>query len=193
MCEFFGGSMLEQWRPPEVHRQKAEVHHGNGTTFFLSSCLFVISPYTYYQPSPNNHSTITNECKFCTKSSGFGNDDGAMLAPATRFGLRIRFFDPLKFYPSKVVKADYFQVVLVHVYIYIYIYSWIFQVCNICAFSPKKHTKRQKIYIFGRSRYIHAYPWASTLRGGVTGPQKDTDRTQNLRRYDWKTSVYLSF
>ena len=86
--------MLEQWRPPEVHRQKAEVHHGNGTTFFLSSCLFVISPYTYYQPSPNNHSTIANECKFCTKSSGFGNDDGAMLAPATRFGLRIRFFDP---------------------------------------------------------------------------------------------------
>ena len=32
-------------------------------------------------------------------------------------------------------------------------YTWIFQVCKICAFSPKKPTKRQKFYIYGRSRY----------------------------------------
>ena len=32
-------------------------------------------------------------------------------------------------------------------------YTWIFQVCKICAFSPKKSTKRQKFYISGRSRY----------------------------------------
>ena len=34
-----------------------------------------------------------------------------------------------------------------------YLYTWIFQVCKICAFSPKKPTKRQKIYISRRSRY----------------------------------------
>ena len=32
-------------------------------------------------------------------------------------------------------------------------YTWIFQVCKICAFSPKKPTKKQKFYIYGRSRY----------------------------------------
>ncbi len=33
-------------------------------------------------------------------------------------------------------------------------HTWIFQVCKICAFSPKKPTKRQKFYISGRSRYL---------------------------------------
>ena len=33
-------------------------------------------------------------------------------------------------------------------------YTRIFQVCKICAFSPEKSTKRQKIYKAGRSRYI---------------------------------------
>ena len=37
------------------------------------------------------------------------------------------------------------------------IYTWIFQVCKICAFSPKRPTKRQKFYISGRSRYIYIY------------------------------------
>ena len=32
-------------------------------------------------------------------------------------------------------------------------YTWIFQVRKICAFLPQKPTKRQKFYIFGRSRY----------------------------------------
>ena len=32
--------------------------------------------------------------------------------------------------------------------------TWIFQVCKTCAFSPKKPTKRQKIYISRRSRYF---------------------------------------
>ncbi len=32
--------------------------------------------------------------------------------------------------------------------------TWIFQVCQICAFSPKKPTKRQKFYISGRYRYV---------------------------------------
>ena len=31
--------------------------------------------------------------------------------------------------------------------------TWIFQVCKIAAFSPKKPTKRQKFYISGRPRY----------------------------------------
>ena len=35
-------------------------------------------------------------------------------------------------------------------------YTWIFQVCKMCAFSPKKPTKRQKFYISGRSRYALA-------------------------------------
>ena len=38
---------------------------------------------------------------------------------------------------------------------YVHIYTWIFQVCKNCAFLPKKHTKRQKFYISGRSRYIY--------------------------------------
>ena len=41
--------------------------------------------------------------------------------------------------------------------VYIYAYAWIFQVCKICAFSPEKPTKRQNIYISGRSRYMKLY------------------------------------
>ena len=34
-------------------------------------------------------------------------------------------------------------------------YTWIFQVCKICAFSPKNPSKRQKFYISRRSRYVY--------------------------------------
>ena len=49
-------------------------------------------------------------------------------------------------------------------------HTWIFQICKISAFSPQKHTKRQKFYILGRSRYIYIYSKAfskylKTLQG----------------------------
>ena len=37
------------------------------------------------------------------------------------------------------------------------IYTWIFQVCKMCAFSPKKTTKGRTFYIPRRSRYIYIY------------------------------------
>ena len=45
--------------------------------------------------------------------------------------------------------------IFTHTEIYIYIYSWIFQVCKIWAFSPKKPTKRRTFYISRRSSYIY--------------------------------------
>ena len=42
--------------------------------------------------------------------------------------------------------------------------TWIFQVCKICAFSPKKPTKKQKIYIYGRSKNVPSFLWEVLLR-----------------------------
>ena len=43
-------------------------------------------------------------------------------------------------------------------------YTWIFQVCKICAFSPKKTTKRQTSYIPRRSRYSRSFLFKRSLQ-----------------------------
>ena len=43
-------------------------------------------------------------------------------------------------------------------------YTWIFQVCKICAFSPKKTTKRQTFYIPRRSRYSRSFLFKRSLQ-----------------------------
>ena len=91
ICEFFGGSMLEQWGPPEVHRPKAEVHH-EMARLFLSSWL-------RYHPIPINlPQTMIPPLQKRVKR--------AMLAQ-TPLGLASEFdVLILKFYPSKVVEED---------------------------------------------------------------------------------------
>ena len=53
-------------------------------------------------------------------------------------------------------------------------YNWIFQVCKIFAFSPKKPTKKQKFYIYGRSRYIciYIYKYTKSHPSTWSWPQK---------------------
>ena len=63
------------------------------------------------------------------------------------------------------IKLDIYTNYTYTVYVYLIwqycvkTYTWIFQVCKICAFSPKKPTKKHKFYIYGRSRYIYIYTY----------------------------------